>query len=210
MVTIDKIQAQSRTDFGTNGSRRLRSQGIVPANIYGHKQDPLPIQINSDLIRTMIGSGSHVFDLECGETTEKVLVKEVQWDTFSKHVMHVDFQRVDPNERVTVDVPIHLRGTAPGSLVGGVVAHLMHSIEVECLAVQIPDFIDVKIGHLEIGGAVHVSDLTDLPAGLVVTVPADSIIVQVTHEAPEVEPVDMATAPLEPERIGAKPEEPED
>lgn len=204
MVTIEKVEAQPRTDLGSSGSRRLRSVGIVPANIYGHKQDPVAIQINGELVRAMIGSGSHVFDLDLQGGMEKVLLKDVQWDTFSQHVMHVDFLRVDQNERVTVDVPIHLRGTAPGALKGGVLSQAMHSVEVECLAVEIPDYIDVKIGHLEIGDAVHVSDLTGLPARTKVLSPAESVVVQVIHEGPEVAPQDPSTAPAEPERIGGK------
>ena len=210
MATIEKIEAHKRTSRGTTASRRLRSEGIVPGNIYGHKEKPTAVKIDGDIARAMVLSGSKVFDLETEGTLDKVLLKDVQWDTFSKHIMHIDFLRVDPNERVTVEVPVHLRGTAPGAEQGGVLEQPMHAVEVECLAVEIPNHIDVRIGHLNIGDAFLVSELKNLPQGLVVTSPEESVIVQVTHEAEEVEPEDVDAAPVEPERIGEDKKEGED
>lgn len=183
MSTIEKIAVQPRTDSGSTGSRRLRAQGIVPAVMYGHKKGAVSIQLTGEDVRALLKDGTKVVDLELDGSLEKTLLRDVQWDTFSKHILHVDFLRVDPDERIHVEIPVSLRGTAPGVLAGGIFEQPLHTIEVECLAVEIPDAIQVKIGNMQIGDTVHVSDLTDLPAGLKILNPQDSVVVQISEDA---------------------------
>lgn len=195
MSTIEKVQATGRTVIGSTASRRLRSEGIVPASLYGHKQDPRSIQLPGETVHALLKDGAKVFDLEIEGEVEKVLLKDVQWDTFSKHVMHVDFLRVDPNERVTVEVPVVLRGTAPGVLAGGVLDQQLHTVQVECLAVQVPDSVQVRIGKLKMGDHLLVSELTEIPQGVTVTSPADAVVVTIVHPVAEEEA--PAEAPAE-------------
>lgn len=183
MSTIEKIAVQPRTESGSTGSRRLRTQGIVPAVMYGHKKGAVSIQLAGEDVRALLKAGTKVVDLELDGNLEKTLLRDVQWDTFSKHILHVDFLRVDPDERIHVEIPVALRGTAPGVLAGGIFEQPLHTIEVECLAVEIPDAIQVKIGNLQIGDSIHVNELTDLPAGLKILNPADSVVVQISEDA---------------------------
>ncbi|QDT34387.1 50S ribosomal protein L25 [Thalassoglobus polymorphus] len=188
MSTIEKIEAQARTVQGTTASRRLRTEGIVPGNLYGHKKGAVCIQLQGEVVHALIKDGAKVVDLEVDGEGETALLRDVQWDTFSKHILHVDFLRVDPNERVQVEIPVILRGTSPGVLAGGLLDHQMHALEIECLAVEIPDSIQVRIGSVNIGDAIHVSDLEDLPRGVKVISPEDSVVVQVTEAVKEEEP----------------------
>lgn len=182
MSTIEKIEASDRSGIGSTASRRLRTEGIVPANLYGHKKGAVSIQISGDVAHHLIKEGTRVVDLELNGEVEKALLRDVQWDTFSKHIMHIDFLRVDPNERVQVEVSIVTKGTSPGVLEGGILDQQLHSLEVECLAVEIPDAIIMKIGKLKIGDSFHVSDLTDLPAGLEVLTPPEITIASIAEE----------------------------
>ena len=182
MSTIEKIEASSRSGIGSTASRRLRTEGIVPANLYGHKKGAVSIQISGEVAHHLIKDGTRVVDLELNGEVENALLRDVQWDTFSKHIMHIDFLRVDPNERVQVEVSVVNKGTSPGVLEGGLLDQQLHSLEVECLAVEIPDSIIVKIGKLKIGDSFHVSDLTDLPKGLEVLTPQDAVITSVVEE----------------------------
>ncbi len=145
------------------------------------------IQLQGDVVHAMLKDGAKVVDLELDGKPETALLRDVQWDTFSKHVLHVDFLRVDANERIHVEVPVTLRGTSPGVLAGGVLDHHTHSLEVECLAVEVPDSIVVRIGSLKIGDAIHVNELQDLPRGVKVLSSDETVVVQVTEmtEAPE-------------------------
>lgn len=184
MSTIEKIEVQGRSNIGSTASRRLRAEGIVPANLFGHKQDSVAIQLCGEVAHTLIKDGAKVVDLEMDGKLEKALLKEVQWDTFSKHIMHMDFLRVDPNERVTVEVPVVLRGTSPGVLAGGILEQQLHHVEVECLVVAVPDSITVRIGKLNIGDSIHVGDMAEVPRGVTVTTPSDAVVVTIAQEAP--------------------------
>ncbi len=203
MAAITKVTAVPRSEKGTTACRRLRRQGLVPANVYGHEEEPVTVTLKLDDIRPIITSGAHVVDLDLRGNSQKALIREVQWDTFSKYLRHVDLLRVDPNQRVKVHVPVQLRGTAPGSLSGGIIEQPLHSLHVECLALEIPDFIAVKINTLDIGQAVHVRELTDLPTGLTVLDHPDGVVVHVVKPGivEELAPTE-AVAPTEPELIG--------
>lgn len=179
MSTAVKLSVSKRTEEGTRACRNLRIQGIVPCNVYGHGQDPVPVKVAADKVRPLINAGVKVVDLDVDGKVESVLVRDVQWDTFSNHVYHVDFQRVDATQRVLVEVPIQLRGTAPGVVAGGHVEQPLHSLHVECPALEVPDQIIVKIAALELDQSLHVKDLTDLPAGVVIKNAPDLVVVHI-------------------------------
>jgi large subunit ribosomal protein L25 len=211
MAEIAKLQVQKRGGVGTAAARKLRREGIVPANIFGHKQEPVPIQMPADPVRAILSKGARLVDLQIDGGSEKALVSEVQWDTFGRHVLHVDFMRVDPNERVKVRVPVHLRGTAPGVLAGGVLEQPHHEVTVECLAIEVPNEILVKVGSLQIGDFIHVSELTDLPLGVHIVDAPDTVLVHIVQkrEMVEVAPA-VEGGPAEPELIGRKPKDGEE
>lgn len=206
MSTILKISGKTRSVKGSTACRRLRAEGLVPCNVYGHKQEPASIVLEAEPIWDAIRAGSRVVDLEVDGSAEKALIKDIQWDTFSQHLMHVDFLRVDPDERVEVDIPLVLRGTAPGVLAGGVLEIPHHEITVECLAVEIPESIQVRIGSLGMGGAIHVSDLTDVPAGVKVLTPPETVLVHIVQPQAAPEPAE-GEAGAEPEVVAAGSEE---
>jgi len=189
MSQIVKISGKSRDSIGSSSARRLRGQGYVPCNVYGHKQDSRSIAVEVDALSGLVRSGARVIDLEVDGQSEKALVKEVQWDTFSVGIVHVDFLRVNVDEKVQLDVPLQLRGTSPGVTAGGVLEIAHHVVHVECLAIQVPDFIPVRIGGLNIGDAVHVKDLQDIPEGVAVLASPDTVLVHVVlaKAAPELE-----------------------
>lgn len=203
MATIQKLAASRRKETGTAACRKLRRSGMVPGNVYGHGQEPLPITVSSEVIRPIVTSGAHVINLEFEGKTETALIREVQWDTFSTYVRHLDLVRVDANERVRISVPVQLKGTAIGILAGGIVEQPLHSLHIDCPAIQIPDFISVKIGHLEIGQAVHVKELADLPEGVKILDAPEALIVHIVKPGIIEEPAagEAVPGPAEPELI---------
>jgi large subunit ribosomal protein L25 len=202
MATIQTIAANRRSETGTTACQRLRRSGLVPGNVYGHGQDPLPITVSSELVRPIVTSGAHVVNLELDGQTQTALIREVQWDTFSSYVRHLDLVRVDANERVRLSVPVQLKGTAAGAMAGGIVEQPLHSLHIECPAIQVPDFIPVRISHLEIGQAVHVRELTEIPEGVRILDAPEALIVHVVKPGVVEEPVaEAAPGPAEPELI---------
>jgi large subunit ribosomal protein L25 len=203
MATIAKLKANRRSTTGTAAARRLRRAGQVPGTVYGHGQEPVPVTLESDDIRPIISSGAHIVDLDLDGKSETALIRDVQWDTFSTYVRHVDLMRVDANERVRITVPVQIKGTAVGVIAGGILEQPLHALHVECPAIQIPDFIPVKVSSLEIGQAVHVRELTDIPEGVRVLDTPDAVVVHVVKPGiVEVAPVEEAApGPTEPELI---------
>lgn len=192
MSTFAKLPGRLRTGLGTTASRRLRVSGAIPATVYGHKQAPGSLAVDGDALTGLIRAGNRLVDLEVEGKVEQALLKDVQWDTFGVSVLHVDFLRVDRDEKVKIEVPIALRGTAPGALAGGVLEIPHHTVLVECLAVEIPENIQVRIGHLGVGDAIHVSDLVDVPPTVKILSPPEMVLVQIEQPKAAPEPTEVA------------------
>jgi len=206
MSKESKLVAELRSERGTRACGRLRQRGYVPGNVYGHRADTTPITVKADVLTPMVKSGVRVVDLEVDGQHDKALVREVQWDTFGVTIEHFDLMRVDATERVTIHVPVVLKGTAPGTLAGGILEQPLHSLTLDCLAIQIPDAIFVKIGTLEIGSAIHVREV-ELPENVQCHNQPDAIVVHcVQVQVKEIVPAEAAVAAAtEPEVIGKKP-----
>jgi large subunit ribosomal protein L25 len=206
MAAAGKLAVKRRIENGSIACRRLRQKGIVPGNIYGHKQDPVPLSASAAEVESLIRAGTRVLDVEVEGHAEKVLFREVQWDYLGKEVVHFDLLRIDPNERLEVEVKVELKGTAPGVLAGGVLDHSLRTLHIECLAIAIPDSIVVKISTLEIDHAIHVRDI-EAPENTKVLNNPDTVIVRVAAKVEEPEPT-VAVAgeegPAQPEVIGRK------
>jgi large subunit ribosomal protein L25 len=200
-----KIVAKKRAEFGTSACRRLRKQRSIPGNVYGHQQAAIPISAPEDVVSAMVRGGHKVVDLELDGNVEKAMFREVQWDTFGREIHHFDLIRIAADERVTVAVPIELRGSAPGVATGGVLEQHVRDLEVECLALEIPEHVVVRIHELEIGGAIHVRDLK-LPEGVTVLTPGDEVVVQCVQPVEIEEEPAEELGPAEPEVIGRKAE----
>lgn len=210
MSTVDHISLKRRTSRGSAHCRRLRAQGQIPCNVYGHKQEPVLLVAAIEALRP-VTQGHRLVMLDVDGSSEQALVKEVQYDTFGSELLHVDFVRIDATERMTVKVPIHLKGTAPGAVAGGIVEQPLRELEIECTASDLPEHIEVKIGHLELNGVIHVSDLVDLPPGITVISHPESIVVHIGTAKAEAEAAQPEAAEgAEPELIRREPSADED
>ena len=178
MAQVQTLVAEKRTKTGTSECRRLRRNGIIPGNLYGHGQDPVMFSVSADVLNSLVQSGARILDLQLNGETEKTMFRELQWDTFGVTILHFDLLRIDAQERVTVEVSLDLKGVSPGVAAGGRLDHHTRFLSLECPAFQIPDSIQVRIGSLEIGDAIHVSDL-DIPEGFEIHNPPESVVVQV-------------------------------
>jgi large subunit ribosomal protein L25 len=203
--------AQPRTSNGSQKARQLRRQGLVPAVLYGHKEQTLSISLPAHEVGKALRHGVRVVDLEAGGKKEKAFIRDVQWDHLGKDLLHIDFTRVSLDERIVVTVPLELRGTAPGVTGGGVLDQPIHTLSIECLAISIPDSVRVNIGELQIEGSIYVRDLA-LPEGVKAMSDPDAIVVHITR--PVAEPEAAAAAPVEggtePEVIGRQKTEEEE
>jgi len=203
------ITAEPRQDKGTRAMRRLRATGRVPAVMYGHGQEPQMLSLSRHDFDGLLRHGGHgLLDVTVGAATESAVIKDVQFDAFGREILHVDFARVSRDERVVVEVPIVLKGTAPGVAEGGILNWVLHSVDVECPATNIIEQLPVSVASLHLNQALLVKDLK-VAEGLTIQHEPDLVVVQVTPPQREVEPAEVEAAAAEPELIRreAKPDE---
>ena len=163
------LEAIRRSTSGKNEARRLRVAGQIPAVVYGAQKagdqpGPLPVAVDPKPFMRILHSSSGLNTLITlkvqGGEEARVLVREVQLDPVTHHLLHADFYRVNMDRKITVTVPVVVRGEARGVKADGGVLDFVHrEIEVECLPGAIPNAIEIDITDLGIGDAIHVRDV---------------------------------------------------
>jgi len=212
-----KLSASARVQIGGTVANKLKKEGLIPAIIYGGKEAPLPLQVRSREISTLLSRarGENILvELEidnAGATTSRMaLIQEVQHAPLSGGIVHVDFHAVNMNELLNTSVPVEPFGEPSGvKNFGGILEQSLRSIDIECLPKDLPEVITVDVSGLEIGSSIHVKHLI-LPAGVTALDDADLTVFLVA--APAV--VEVATpaaaagaTPAQPEVIKEKKEE---
>ncbi len=163
METIE-LRVEPRVGVGKGPARRLRRQGKVPAVLYGRKRAPVPLVVaEKELVERITAlEGAHLirFATDLPELRECVaLVKETQFDPVRLKPLHVDFYEVDLTAKIRVRVPLHFVGRPKGVVLGGILQPLQREVEIECLPLQIPEFVEVDVSELGIHDTIHVSEL---------------------------------------------------
>src|SRR5689334_9113716 len=124
------LTTKKREGRGSQIAKRLRKQGMVPAVLYGHKEATVSISLVRDDLQKAIRHGARVVDLQGHGELEKALIRDIQWDHLGHDILHVDFERVAADERITVPVPLEIRGTAAGAAGGGLLSQPLHNLMV--------------------------------------------------------------------------------
>ncbi len=172
------LAAERRERLGSRYSQRLRKAGRMPAVVYGHGSEPLSISVDAKETLTHLHHGIHVFNLAIeGAGEETCLVKDLQFGYLGDNVIHIDFTRVNLDEKVKLNVSLDFHGTPKaGAKPGHIVVHDLAELEIECAVRNIPESIRVDLdGFDEI---VHVSDLP-MPEGVVAATPGDTLVLHV-------------------------------
>ncbi len=206
MAASIQVTVKPRGELGSRANKRLRDAGFIPGVIYGHKEAVVPVTLPKKEMSGHLNHGTHVFDLALDGKSEKVLVKEVQFDHLGIEIIHVDFARVSLDERVEVTVPLELKGTPKGEDDGGVLQQLVAELEVECVVTDIPDVIRHNVGEMKVDDVLLIKDLK-LPAGVRALQDEDLMVAQVTVIADEEATPAADADAAEPEVIGKKPED---
>lgn len=207
------LEVAAREQHGKLRNRRLRATGHLPAVLYGHGEESLSLSISADQLRASLRHGAKVVQL-AGAAECQALLKDIQWDTFQQYVLHVDLLRVDSKDRVKIDVPVSLRGEAPGTHEGGVIEHLIHHIEIETSPGSIPEQLQANVNELHLGDLLKAAELSGLPEGATIIGTADTegaelVVVQCVEPTVALADEDSAAeaAGIEPEVIGQKKDE---
>ena len=165
MKTSFELVAEVRETHGKGASRRLRHDGKVPAILYGGHSDARALSLSHQKLLIMLDNErfySTIISLKVGEEKQAAILKDVQRHPYKNAVLHIDFQRVEENEKIRISIPLHFKGEAiaPGvKSQGGMVSHMRSEIEVSCLPKDLPEFIEVDISGLSLNESIHLSQL---------------------------------------------------
>ena len=201
-----KVIAFERNLHGTGASRRLRNTGKTPGIVYGVGAEPQLIELDHNALWHALKKEvfhSSILELEIGGKSQQVLLRDVQYHPFRQLVLHVDFQRVDPNKPIHTKVPLHFMNQEINPAVklsSAIISHVLNEIEVACLPASLPEFLEVDLAKIEAGQSLHAKDIV-LPAGVALTahieaenpviasatVPAGAVAAAEGEEAPAAE-----------------------
>ena len=164
------INAEARSDMGKGASRRLRHAGLVPGIIYGADKDPEMIAVkHNELIHALEDEAfySSILTVDVGGDSQQVVLKDLQRHPAKPFIMHLDLLRISQKTAIKMQVPLHFinEETAPGVKGGGTSSHNMTEVEISCLPADLPEYIEVDCGGLDIGDSIHLSELS-LPKGV--------------------------------------------
>jgi large subunit ribosomal protein L25 len=161
---MDRLELEvSVREAGNKGhARRLRASGAVPAVVYGSGSETVPLSVDEPKLAAVLRRGTNqIIDLKGpdGFKDRLVLLKETQLDPVTDRILHCDFFTVDTKQTIDVAVPVHVEGRAHGVEMGGILELVLREIEVKCLPLAIPERLDIDVSNLDVGDALHVSDL---------------------------------------------------
>ena len=203
------LVAKKRDKLGTRYTRRLRAAGELPANLYGHGSEPLPISLNEHATLYALKKGAHVLALKFEDgATDTVLVKDLQFGYLGDNVIHMDLARVNLDEVVTVKVHLSFVGQPEAAKKpGAIIVYDMPDIELSCKVRDIPEEIKTDLSHLA-GEALTVGMLK-LPAGVTPVAGKEETIlrIQIMKEEAAAGEAAAPAAGAEPEVLTAKKEE---
>ena len=184
------VNAEGRTDRGKNAARRLRAKGLIPAVVYGGKNDAVAVAVDPKMLQKVLRSETGrntILKLEIGgEGKTSAILKQWQVDPVRENFLHADFFRIAMDVALRVDVPVAVKGEARGVKTdGGILELIMRTIEVECLPGDIPERIEVDVTDLGINDALRISDVL-ASAKVKIMEDADQVVVHVIAVKEEV------------------------
>lgn len=205
MANIIDINVSPRTAVGSGPVGRLRKEGLIPGVVYGKGRENVNVQLDRSTFTKVLKSSASdniLVHLHLGDNQQLALVQEVQHDYIKSLVTHVDFHAINPDEEIHAAVPVSLVGEPAGAKFGGLLELLLHTLEVNCLPKSLPEKLIVEVSHLNVGDAIHVSDLK-LPEGVRVKLGGSVLVAAVS--APKTEEAAPAAAAAAPAAGAAAP-----
>jgi large subunit ribosomal protein L25 len=201
MKTSFELVAEFRGSQGKHASRRLRHEGKVPAILYGGHSEARALTLSHQKLLIMLDNErfySTILNLRVGDQTQAAILKDVQRHPFKNAIVHIDFQRVEDNQKIRISIPLHFVGAAvsPGvKSQGGIVSHMRNEVEISCLPKDLPEFIEVDLSNLALNESIHLSQLK-IPAGVdLLSVAKEDAAVVAIHSPRAEEPEPTAAAP---------------
>jgi large subunit ribosomal protein L25 len=182
-MATEKIPAETRPEFGKGAARRIRRADKIPAVVYGHGNDTVHVTLpgHDTMMALKHGGANALLELDIDGQSQLALTKAVQIDPIRRIIEHIDFVAVRRGEKVTVDVPVHLHGSAASETL---VVTENSTVQIEAEATAIPERIEISIDGLPAGTQILAGQL-ELPSGSTLLVDPETLIVNITEQQSE-------------------------
>jgi large subunit ribosomal protein L25 len=182
------LAVQERTEFKKSAAKQLRKKGKIPAIIYGSKENAAII-VDAHEFRKEFHTitANTIINLSGEGKNWEVLVKDFQEDLIKDTILHIDFYEIEEGKKLKTSAPIHIEGTAPGLMEGGILEQRLYSIEIECLPIDLPDSISIDVSELEVGDSIHVDELTTSEGVKILNIPEQVVVSIIIPKIVEVE-----------------------
>ncbi len=192
------LDIEPREKLGTGSTRALRRTGKIPINYYYHGEKNENFSIDKKAFYHAFRSGQHVFQMVVNNEKVYAMIKALQYHPVTEEVMHLDLMRVRRGEKMIFTLPLIFEGESAGVAEGGILSHLINSVEIECLPTEVPENINVDVSNLEMNSAMTAADIT-IPEGMILITPGETTIATVAPPRAEevVEEVEEIEADLD-------------
>ena len=189
MSKFEKLNVSVREGKGTSFARRLRLENKVPAVLYHSGIEGTSLSIEKNELYKALKTGQFIFEINVAEKDQFVLVKEVQYHPVTDEIIHVDFQQVKEDQKISLEVPLRTEGEAAGVKLGGILVQLLNVVTINCKPSNVPEALTIDVTELEMNSTLLVKDI-ELPDDVEMITAEDIAIVSVQEPKKEEEVIE--------------------
>ena len=186
MSKFEKLNVDIRKEHGTSAARRARLQNKVPAVVYHSGVEAIPLSVDKISLNKALRTGQMIFEVNVEDKNQFVLVKEIQYHPVTDEIIHVDFQKVKEDEKISLEVAVRSSGEAQGVKLGGLLVQMLNSVTIKCKPAEIPEFLEIDVTDMEMNTNLFVKDIT-LPTDVEMLTAEDIAVVSVQEPKQEKE-----------------------
>lgn len=186
MSKFEKLNVDIRKEHGTSAARRTRLQNKVPAVVYHSGIEAIPLSVDKTSLNKALRTGQMIFEVNVEDKNQFVLVKEIQYHPVTDEIIHVDFQKVKEDEKISLEVAVRSSGEAQGVKLGGLLVQMLNSVTIKCKPAEIPEFLEIDVTDMEMNTNLFVKDIT-LPTDVEMLTAEDIAVVSVQEPKQEKE-----------------------
>lgn len=159
MSKFEKLEVDIRKEQGTSAARRTRLRDRIPAILYHSGVEATPLSMDKKSLYKALRTGQMIFEVIVDKKSQFVLLKEVQYHPVTDEVMHVDFQKVREDEKISLEVAVKSIGESKGVKLGGILVQLLNSVTIKCKPSEIPEFLEIDVTEMEMNTNLFVKDI---------------------------------------------------
>ena len=208
MSKFEKLNVDIRKEHGTSAARRTRLQNKVPAVVYHSGVEATPLSVDKISLNKALRTGQMIFEVNVEDKNQFVLVKEIQYHPVTDEIIHIDFQKVKEDEKISLEVAVRSAGEAQGVKLGGLLVQMLNSVTVKCKPAEIPEFLEIDVTDMEMNTNLFVKDIT-LPEDVEMITAEDIAVVSVQEPKEEKEEAVVEATDMDESESDSEQEEPQ-